>query len=48
MATLEAECYKCEAKIEVESELLVHPLCADCEEDFNDWFLHELGVFKNV
>lgn len=39
-------CYKCETEIEVEDENTVHPLCEECELEFDDWFTRQLSVFK--
>ncbi len=41
----QTECYKCDTKIEAFVGQ-VHPLCEDCQSEFDDWFEHELGVFK--
>jgi hypothetical protein len=40
------DCYKCEAKVMAEVGQ-VHPLCADCQESFDDWFQRQLTLFKN-
>lgn len=39
-------CYKCETEIEVISDKVVHPLCGNCEEDFDDWFQRELNAIE--
>lgn len=41
-------CYKCNIEIELEDEdeNAVHPFCADCENDFDDWFAQQLRMFK--
>jgi hypothetical protein len=39
-------CYKCEDEIEVPDLTIVHPLCQECEGDFDNWFTEQLGVFK--
>jgi hypothetical protein len=41
-------CYKCEAEIQLEEEDkdAVHPLCADCDNSFDDWFAQQLRMFK--
>jgi Zn finger protein HypA/HybF involved in hydrogenase expression len=36
-------CYKCEAKIEAIVGQ-VHPLCDDCQNEFDDWLQHEMGM----
>lgn len=39
-------CYKCDTQIEA-LEGQVHPLCADCEKSFDNWFentLAEMGM----
>jgi hypothetical protein len=38
-------CYKCEAEIEAFVGQ-VHPLCDECQEDFDDWFTQQLRMFK--
>lgn len=38
-------CYKCEEAIEAEVGQ-VHPLCGECQSEFDDWFEHELGIFR--
>ncbi len=38
-------CYKCETEIEAFVGQ-VHPLCGECENDFDNWFEKELGIFK--
>lgn len=35
------DCYKCETKIMAEVGA-VHPLCANCGQDFESWFDGEL------
>jgi Zn finger protein HypA/HybF involved in hydrogenase expression len=32
-----AECYDCDAEIEVEDSTYVHPLCAECQNEADDW-----------
>lgn len=44
MAT-KTECYQCEVEIEVEDITLVHPLCEECQEDFDYWFQEQLTRF---
>jgi predicted amidophosphoribosyltransferase len=36
-------CYQCEANIEAEVGQ-VHPLCDDCQNEFDDWLQHEMGM----
>lgn len=38
-------CYKCPTKI-MAMIGEVHPLCADCQNNFDDWLEHELGLFR--
>ena len=38
-------CYKCEAEIEAEVGQ-VHPLCEDCQNDFDDWLQTEMMMFN--
>jgi len=38
-------CYKCDTDI-VAVVGQVHPLCEDCQSDFDDWFTKELGLFS--
>jgi hypothetical protein len=33
----QTQCYKCEEDIEVEDITQVHPLCTDCQYEFDDW-----------
>lgn len=37
-----AECYDCDAEIEVKDDTVVHPLCAECQNEFDDWLQNEL------
>lgn len=39
---VKTECYQCEAEIEVEEAKQVHPLCADCQNEFDDWLQTEM------
>jgi hypothetical protein len=43
----QTECYKCQSEITAFIGQ-VHPLCDECQKDFDDWFEQELRVFKNV
>lgn len=36
-------CYKCPTKI-MAMVGEVHPLCSECQSEFDDWFEHELGM----
>lgn len=36
-------CYKCDTEIEAFVGQ-VHPLCDECQEDFDCWFERELGI----
>jgi hypothetical protein len=38
-------CYKCDTEIEAFVGQ-VHPLCGECQDDFDDWFERELGVLR--
>jgi hypothetical protein len=39
------KCYTCE--IEIMARIgEVHPLCADCQIEFDDWFQRQLSLFK--
>jgi len=38
-------CYKCEIRILVVASA-VHPLCDECDADFDKWFNKQLEVFK--
>lgn len=40
-------CYKCDTEVKAFVGQ-VHPLCGECQESFDDWFEHELGVFNNA
>ena len=37
-------CYQCEIEIEVENLEVVHPLCGDCQNEFDDWLQNEMMV----
>jgi hypothetical protein len=41
-------CYKCETEIELadEDEFAVHPMCADCQSSFDEWFAGQLRMLK--
>lgn len=36
-------CYKCKGALGYNPEDTVHPLCASCQDDFDDWFRNQLG-----
>lgn len=38
-------CYKCDCELMARVGE-VHPLCADCQESFDDWFQRQLAVFN--
>ena len=38
-------CYKCNKKI-VAGATAVHPLCDECDADFDEWFDKQLEVFN--
>ncbi len=38
-------CYKCETEIKAYVGQ-VHPLCGECENDFDDWFSQQLKMFN--
>ena len=38
-------CYKCEKEITAEIAQ-VHPLCDECNDDFDAWFQEQLMAFK--
>jgi hypothetical protein len=40
------ECYQCDTAIEVEDITTVHPLCEDCESEFDSWFESQLSAMK--
>lgn len=40
------KCYKCEEELSYDAGDSVHPLCESCEDDFNDWFMSQLGAFN--
>lgn len=42
---VQTTCYKCECEL-MAPEGIVHPLCASCEEDFDDWFSRQVSMFK--
>ena len=35
-------CYQCGTEIEVEDITQVHPLCEDCQYDFDSWLQNEM------
>jgi hypothetical protein len=37
-------CYKCECEL-MAPKGEVHPLCAECQADFDAWFTGQLAVF---
>lgn len=37
-----SECYQCDTKIEVADVTQVHPLCAECQNTFDDWLQNEV------
>jgi hypothetical protein len=39
------DCYKCEAETEA-IKGQVHPLCEDCELEFDSWFSSQLTMFN--
>jgi Zn finger protein HypA/HybF involved in hydrogenase expression len=41
VAMEQTECYQCEEPIEAEVGQ-VHPLCEECQADFDDWFTRAL------
>lgn len=41
----ETACYKCNKNI-VAVVTAVHPLCDECDADFDEWFNKQLEVFK--
>lgn len=38
------ECYKCQEPIDVPQEV-VHPLCEECEADFQAWMSAQMFAF---
>lgn len=38
-------CYKCECEL-MAPKGVVHPLCVDCEETFDDWFAEQLRLMS--
>lgn len=36
-------CYKCDTEIEAFVGQ-VHPICGECESEFDDWFASQLGM----
>lgn len=39
---IKTECYQCETEIQVQEITEVHPLCADCQNEFDDWLQNEV------
>lgn len=40
-------CYKCDDEIEAFVGQ-VHPLCDECQDDFDSWFEKEIRMFQNA
>lgn len=40
------ECYKCQETLDYDPVDSVHPLCHDCQNEFDDWLQHEMMVFQ--
>jgi hypothetical protein len=38
-------CYKCETKVEAYVGQ-VHPLCGECDDNFDDWLQRELNAIE--
>lgn len=40
------ECYKCEEELDYDPVDSVHPLCSNCQNDFDDWLQNEMMRFN--
>ncbi len=40
------KCYQCEETLDYDPVDSVHPLCVDCQNEFDDWLQHEMMVFQ--
>jgi hypothetical protein len=40
------KCYQCEEPLGYDPGDSVHPLCDECQEDFDYWFQSQLGAFN--
>ena len=40
------DCYRCGIQTQAESDAQVHPLCPECEAQFDQWFSNALGGGK--
>ena len=39
------KCYQCEDELDYEPVDSVHPLCSDCQNEFDDWLQYQMGMF---
>lgn len=39
------KCYQCEDELTYEPVDEVHPLCSDCQNEFDDWLQYQMGMF---
>jgi protein-arginine kinase activator protein McsA len=42
-----AKCYKCDTTIQTHIDM-VHPICDECYNDFEDWLARELAILDNA
>jgi endogenous inhibitor of DNA gyrase (YacG/DUF329 family) len=40
------KCYKCQEELDYDPVDSVHPLCHDCQNDFDDWLQNEMMRFN--
>lgn len=46
-ATIETmKCYKCEDELDYDPVDYVHPLCNECQNEFDDWLQNEMMRFN--
>jgi hypothetical protein len=38
------ECYQCQEQLTYDPVDYVHPLCTDCQNEFDDWLQFEMGM----
>lgn len=38
------ECYQCQEVLTYDPVDSVHPLCTDCQNEFDDWLQFEMGM----
>jgi hypothetical protein len=41
-------CYKCEEPLNYDALDNVHPLCDECQDDFDSWFTSQIAMLDNA